>query len=145
MRLRAGAATRSMRTMVQQAAWSARVAAMAALIALAGCVHRHVVIRSDPPGAECFFNGAPIGHTPVEHSFLWYGGHRVTLVKDGYETLREDIYLSPPLHQYVPLDLVAELAPVTVRDRHEFSFVLQPKSDQESDDGAQNEATQERP
>ena len=37
-----------------------------------------------------FRNGVPIGPTPVDDQFVYYGNYHFTLVKDGYETLQVD-------------------------------------------------------
>lgn len=91
-----------------------------------GCVHREIVVRSTPPGATCYFNGEPVGTTPVTFDFQWYGGHRITLSKEGYEIQRQNVRLKAPFYLYVPLDLLAELWPGPIRDRHSFDFVLTP-------------------
>lgn len=116
---------------ITRAAWLPLV--LLACVAVVGCAQRRVVVRSDPPGAECFFDGKPVGTTPAEFDFLWYGGHRVALRKEGYRPVEEVVRLSAPFYMYVPLDLAAELSPVPVRDRHELDFTLEPIED---DDGA---------
>lgn len=89
------------------------------LIAMvSGCVERRFVITSDPPGAIVYDEkGLPIGATPVDKPFTYYGKYRFTLVKDGYQTtvIEEDI--RPPWYQYVPLDFFSEnVIPFTFRD-----------------------------
>src|SRR5437016_1011964 len=56
-------------------------------LAPAGCVTRRFVITSNPPGAVVFRDGQPIGLTPVEQPFIYYGRYRFRLVKDGFEPL----------------------------------------------------------
>src|SRR5581483_10051303 len=51
-----------------------------------GCVERRYVIESDPPGALVLVNGQPLGTTPVDGYFTYYGSYTFTLIKDGYQT-----------------------------------------------------------
>src|SRR6478672_8516057 len=64
-----------------------RAVFVAALALLAGCVERRFVIESDPPGALVLLNGQPLGTTPVDGYFTYYGNYRFTIIKDGFETL----------------------------------------------------------
>jgi hypothetical protein len=95
-----------------------------------GCVERRYVVTSDPPGALVFRNGIPLGPSPVDDFFIYYGDYDITLVKDGYETLHVKVKINPPWYEYPPLDFVAEnLFPYTIRDIREgdpFHFQLQP-------------------
>ena len=52
-----------------------------------GCVTRRMMITSDPPGAQVYVDGQPIGATPVERPFVYYGKYRYRLVKDCYQPL----------------------------------------------------------
>lgn len=91
-----------------------------------GCVHRQLTIRSEPPGAQIMINDGVVGTTPVTHEFEWYGWHRITLTKGGYERLDDHVNLAAPAHLWIPLDLVMELLPLTIRDDREFSYHLAP-------------------
>jgi hypothetical protein len=95
-----------------------------------GCVERRYVVTSDPPGALVFRNGVPLGPTPVDDFFVYYGDYDLTLVKDGYETLHAKVRINAPWYQYPPLDFVSEnLFPYTIRDVREggqFHFNLVP-------------------
>jgi hypothetical protein len=96
----------------------------------AGCVERRYVVTSDPPGALVFRNGVPLGPTPVDDIFVYYGEYELTLVKDGYETLRAKVKISPPWYEYPGIDFISEnIFPYTIRDIREggqFHFDLQP-------------------
>ena len=73
-------------------------------------------------------NGAPIGPTPVDDQFVYYGNYHFTLIKDGYTTLQVDQAIPTPWYQYVPLDFVTEaLVPVHIEDVQRFHYVLQPQ------------------
>lgn len=108
-----------------------RKAAMCWLLLAAGmtsgCVERRYVITSDPPGALVYRNGKPIGTTPVDDYFVYYGKYHFTLVKDGYETLQVEENFDSPWYEYPPLDLFAEnFWPFKVRDVRRPSYQLQP-------------------
>lgn len=93
----------------------------------AGCVERRYVITSDPPGALVLRNGVPIGATPVDDHFVYYGTYHFTLVKDGYATAQVDQCVSTPWYEYFPLDFVSEaLYPGHIEDVRRFHYTLQP-------------------
>jgi len=101
----------------------------------AGCVTRTYVISSDPPGAIVYRNGQPIGATPVEENFVYYGKYHFRLVKDGYEPLDVDQDVHAPCYEYPPLDAVSEiLNPYKLRDVHRFHYLLQPAQPVRPDD-----------
>ena len=105
------------------------------LALLAGCVERRFVIVSDPPGALVLMNGQPLGATPVDGHFLYYGKYQFTLIKDGYETLQVEEKFRPPWYEYAPLDFVSEnLYPGKIEDvrrpgMYRLSPRLQPRTD----------------
>ena len=100
-------------------------AALAGGALSAGCVDQRYLITSDPPGAMVFRNGVPIGPTPVDDQFVYYGNYHFTLVKDGYETLQVDQDIPAPWYEYPPLDLVNEvLNPFKLHDLHAFHFAM---------------------
>src|SRR5919201_89733 len=79
------------------------------------------------PGAGVYRNGQPIGATPVEETFVYYGKDHFRLVKDGYEPLDVDQEIPAPWYEWPPLDAVSEiLNPYKLRDVHRFHYVLQP-------------------
>ncbi len=92
-----------------------------------GCVDRRYVVTSDPPGALVYRNGQPIGTTPVDDYFVYYGKYHLTLVKDGYETLQIDPVLQAPWYEIPPLDFFSEnLYPFKVRDIRRLHLQMQP-------------------
>lgn len=107
-----------------------RIACMlGALVVLAsgGCVTRRYIITSDPPGAIVFRDGQPIGATPVEEPFLYYGKYRFRLVKDGFQPLDVTPELEAPWYEYPGPDFVSEnLIPYTFRDVKCLHYQLQP-------------------
>ena len=94
---------------------------------LSGCVERRYVVESDPPGALVLVNGQPIGTTPVDGYFQWYGKYDFTLIKDGYETKTFNEKLVAPWFQYPPIDFVSEnIYPGKIEDVRRLRFCLTP-------------------
>lgn len=71
-----------------------------------------------------YLNDRLVGETPVTFDFQWYGSHRLTLRKDGYERVDARERLRAPFYLWIPLDLVMELVPFTVRDDREWSYAM---------------------
>jgi hypothetical protein len=94
------------------------------LLLLGGCVQRIVTVKSDPPGALVYMNGQEVGRTPVSQEFLWYGSYDMVLRLDGYETLKTDAAVPAPPWQYIPIDLLTDMLPLT--DEHELNYTLTP-------------------
>lgn len=100
-----------------------------------GCVTRRYVITSDPPGAVVYRNGQPIGATPVEEPFIYYGKYRFRLVKDGYQPLDVEPELVAPWYQWPGIDLLTEtIVPYPFRDVQTLHFQLQPVQQLRHDD-----------
>jgi len=93
---------------------------------LTGCVERSLTIRSEPAGAQVWVNDELLGTTPHTYDFRWYGWYRVTLTKSGYAQLDDRRFLKAPLHLWIPVDLMMELLPWTIRDDRELSYSLSP-------------------
>ena len=91
-----------------------------------GCVHRSLTVRSDPPGAQVFLNDQLRGKTPLTFDFQWYGTHRVTLRKEGFERLDDKRLVRAPVHMWIPLDLLMEAMPFAVRDDRVWDYTLAP-------------------
>lgn len=101
----------------------------------AGCVTRRYVITSDPPGAVVFRDGQPIGATPVEEPFVYYGKYRFRLVKDGYKPMDVEPELVAPWYQWPGVDLLTEtIIPYPFRDVQVLHFQLQPMEQMRHDD-----------
>jgi hypothetical protein len=102
---------------------------------LTGCVERRYVITSDPPGALVLRNGQPVGFTPADDYFTYYGNYHFTLIRDGFEPLQVDQQIAPPWYEYPPIDFVAEnLIPWTIYDVRRFNFAMQPVQIPRSDE-----------
>jgi hypothetical protein len=98
---------------------------LAAGASVVGCVDQRYLITSDPPGAMVLRNGVPIGPTPVDDQFVYYGNYHFTLAKDGYETLQVDQDIPAPWYEYAPLDFVNEvLNPFKLHDVQAFHYEM---------------------
>jgi hypothetical protein len=93
---------------------------------LTGCVHRSLTIKTDPPGAKVYVDDQLKGETPLTYDFLWYGWHRLTLRKEGYQRMDDRKLLRAPIYLWIPLDAVMELLPIPIHDRREWAYTLAP-------------------
>ena len=103
------------------------LSAVTAAALLTGCVERRYVVTSDPPGALVLRNGQPLGATPADDHFVYYGNYHFTLIRDGYETLEVDQPVPPPWYEWPAIDFVSEnLIPWWIYDVRRFHYQLQP-------------------
>jgi hypothetical protein len=96
---------------------------------LAGCVERRmVIITPDASNAVVYDErNQPIGATPVDKTFTYYGKYRFRIVKDGYEPLVVEQRVRAPWYEFPGLDFISEnLIPWTIRDVRYFHYVLTP-------------------
>lgn len=100
----------------------------AALVLVAGCVERKMVLRSDPPGALITLDGTETEErTPAEIPFDWGGTRGVSLSAPGHKVLDTTAELREPWFTWFPLDIVAEfVVPWTIHDVQTFDFKLEP-------------------
>jgi hypothetical protein len=110
------------------AAWA--LIFLAALPLIGGCVERTMVIDSSPPGALVYFNDQEIGRTPIQRDFYLYGNYDTQVREDGYETLKTTTSVNPPIYQWIPIDLLAEILPIPFHDTQHFSYTLKPAATQ---------------
>ncbi|MHC5034064.1 MAG: PEGA domain-containing protein [Planctomycetota bacterium] len=105
------------------------------VLALAGCVERKMLIRSEPTGAPVWVDEEYVGLTPLDHSFSHYGLRRIRVgpIRDEADRLRylEDEIeweFEPPWYETFPIDFLAEVVyPGQIRDEHAVpAFVLSP-------------------
>jgi len=117
---------------MKRKAWQAAVLLFASLNM--GCVERNFHINTDQPGALVYHNGEPIGTTPVDKAFVYYGKHQFMLVKDGYQTQNVVENVPAPWYEYPPLEFMVEnLWPFTVHDRRDLQFTLFPMQRERED------------
>ena len=106
---------------------------VAGLLWPAGCVERTLRVTSEPQGALVYLNDQEVGRTPLTRQFLWYGTYDVAVRKEGYATLKGKSNVIAPLWQWVPFDLIAELLPFHLEDRHNLHYRLKPVSEETAD------------
>ena len=99
------------------------------VLPLAGCIHRSLTIKTDPPGAMVYVNDQLKGDSPVTYDFEWYGWYRLTLRKDGYERLDDRKLVRAPVWFWIPFDLPMELLPFPIRDDRTWSYTLTPTTE----------------
>ncbi len=105
--------------------------ALALLAGVFGCVERRMVINTHPfpdAGGAIVFDekNQPIGASPADKQFTYYGKYRFRIVKDGYEPLVVEQRVRPPWYQLPGLDFISEhLIPWTIRDVRVFTYVLE--------------------
>lgn len=93
-----------------------------------GCVHRRFTVYSNPPGALVRVDGKDVGYSPASVDFTYYGTREVQLLKDGFETHTELVSIPAPWYQKFPLDFFSDnFLGTHTTDRRQFSFQLQPK------------------
>lgn len=100
---------------------------------LGGCVRRTITIDSQPSDALVWLNDREIGRTPVSVDFVHYGTYDVVLMKEGYEPLITTGDASAPVWDMPPLDLGAELLPISLRSHIAWEYELQPTDVQQSE------------
>ncbi|MBI4615571.1 MAG: PEGA domain-containing protein [Planctomycetes bacterium] len=107
---------------------------LAAILALAGCVERTLVVDTDPPGAQVYLDeelvrnedGSPAS-TPVEIPFIFYGGREVLVRREGSLSEKRMVEVDPPAYELFPLDFFAEnLIPYTFEDVHRVRIEMRP-------------------
>ena len=100
--------------------------ALVLMVAVSGCVRRIVTIDSSPQGVQVYFDRKLIGQTPCTHEFLYYGGHHLELVKEGYANFNTTLKLKGPVYEYFPLSVFSELLiPWDITNEHNFTFKLE--------------------
>jgi hypothetical protein len=100
-----------------------------------GCIEQRYVIESEPPGALVLVNGQPLGTTPVDGYFTYYGTYDFTLIKDGYQTKVVHQKMAAPWFEYPGLDFVTEnIYPGKVEDVRRFKYCLEPLVQIRTDD-----------
>ncbi|TMQ32289.1 MAG: PEGA domain-containing protein [Planctomycetota bacterium] len=104
------------------------VAVTLCALGLSGCVERRYVVYTDPPGAMVFRNGQPLGATPADDHFVYYGKYKFTIIADGYETLTVEQDIPAPWYEYFPIDFFSEnVLPWPIKDRRVFQYHLEPR------------------
>ncbi len=94
---------------------------------LSGCVERRFIVESTPPGAKVYVNNQPVGFSPVDVPYTYYGKYNITLEKEGFQTETFQWRLNTPWYAYPPFDFATEhLYPGKVQDIRRETFELKP-------------------
>jgi hypothetical protein len=112
------------------------IVGVCALLALSGCIERRIRVTSEPSGARVYLNDEPIGTTPCEARFTFYGTYDVRVELDGYEPIHEPRTAHAPLHEYPGIDFVATALPVEFENVIEWDFVMVPVEETTDPEGA---------
>lgn len=97
------------------------------LLPAAGCVHRQLIVQSNPPGAIVEVNGKRLGPAPADYPIRHYGVHEIRLLLPGYETAVVNEPIRAPWYEWPGLDFVSEnLVPWTICDIRRREYTLQP-------------------
>ena len=99
------------------------------VLLLAGCVQQRIVIRSNPPGARAFLNGALVGETPVTTNFDWYTNYQIHVERAGYLPVDAREAVRSPWYMWIPIDAVSEALPWRIVDERQFAYDLAPAPD----------------
>src|SRR6516164_4607273 len=92
-----------------------------------GCVERKFVIETDPPNVLVLVNNQPLGPSPADGSFVYYGKYNFTLLSPGFETLHVTENIAAPCYQWFPLDFFFEtLWPFEIQDVRRFHYQMMP-------------------
>lgn len=102
--------------------------AASCLACLSGCVERRFVITTDPPGAIVLNEKhKPMGASPADEQFVYYGKYKFTVIKDGFQTQTIEEQVKAPWYEYFPFEFFSEnLIPWTIRDVRRLHYTLVP-------------------
>jgi len=94
---------------------------------LTGCVERRFVITTNPPEAMVYDEKhMPLGASPTDRQFVYYGKYQFTIVRDGYETLVVTENVKAPWYEWFGLDFFSEAVPYWFRDVRRLHYDLKP-------------------
>jgi hypothetical protein len=89
-----------------------------AALAVAGCVERKMLIRSEPPAAPVWVDEEYAGVTPLDYPFAFYGGRRIRVgpIRDEnqkvvYREMERVVEVEGPWYDDFPFDLFLEIYP----------------------------------
>ncbi len=103
------------------------LAVLLAAVLSEGCVERKFVVDTDPPNVLVLVNNQPLGPSPADGSFIYYGKYNFTLMAPGYETLHVQENVVAPWYQWVGLDFIFEtLWPFELQDVHHYHYRMVP-------------------
>ncbi|HKI34049.1 MAG TPA: PEGA domain-containing protein [Gemmataceae bacterium] len=90
-----------------------------------GCVERKYTVYTDPPNVHVQVNNVPLGPSPADGSWVYYGKYHFTLMAPGYETLHVEENIAAPWYELWPLDFFFEtLWPFEIQDVRTFHYQM---------------------
>jgi hypothetical protein len=90
-----------------------------------GCVERKYTVYTDPPNVLVLVNNVPLGPSPADGTWVYYGKYHFTLMAPGYETLHVEENIAPPWYEWWPLDFFFEtLWPFEIEDVRTFHYQM---------------------
>ena len=81
-------------------------------------------IHVQPSGALVTLNDVPVGRTPLETEFTYYGDYDIQIRKEGYEPIRTKATAWTPIYERPPLDLLT--APIPYETVIKWHYKLEP-------------------
>lgn len=90
--------------------------------ALGGCAQKIIEITTEPSGALVTLNDVPVGRTPLQTEFTYYGDYDIQIRKDGFEPIRTKATASTPIYERPPLDLATSPIPYETVVRWHFNM-----------------------
>ena len=94
-----------------------------------GCVERRMTVISDPPGALFYLDDEEKGYTPVTFTFYFYGTRTFVLKRDGCRIMEKVVEVKRPWWQGPLIQVVTDLGPIPLTDRHTYEFKLEALAD----------------
>ena len=110
-----------------------------------GCVEKKILIRTNPPGAPAWVDEKPVGVTPVDYRFEYYGRRRIRVGpirskddKATYVMTEREVEFVPPWFERFPTDFFCELIwPWTIADDRLVEFNLRSAAEHPTPTGAE--------
>jgi len=94
---------------------------------VSGCVDRRYTVITDPPNVQVLVNNQPLGSSPADGGFVYYGDYNFTLIAPGFETQHVRQPIAPPWYEVWPLDFFFEnMWPFQLRDVRTFHYQMVP-------------------
>jgi hypothetical protein len=99
------------------------------VLGFSGCVHRRLVIRSQPEGAFVTIDDQPLGYTPLPVPYTYSGTREVQLEKDGFKTIKIRERIRPKWYDTFPLSFISNnFAGREIKDERLLDFQLEPRT-----------------
>ncbi|MFH1228293.1 MAG: PEGA domain-containing protein [Planctomycetota bacterium] len=92
---------------------------------LMSCAERNITIRSEPPSAKVIIDNEEKGLTPITFPFTYYGSYQLVLEKDGYQTLKTLLPVSPGFIHIFPIDFLLLVIPYPFNDDYEAFLIME--------------------